>query len=63
MGVETCDDSWKVVKSISIFIYSPVISISLASKPSRRIDISCSLSLSSLPLLPLQRRICSYFVY
>jgi len=30
--VETCGDSWKVVKSVLIFIYTPVISISLASQ-------------------------------
>jgi len=34
MGVGTCGDCWKVVKSVLIFIYTPVISISLASKPS-----------------------------
>ena len=35
MKVETCDDSWKAVKSVFIFIYTPVISISLASKQSQ----------------------------
>ena len=54
MKVETCGDSWKVVKSVLIFIYAPVVSISLASKPStQRKELSCPLSLSSLPLLPL----------
>jgi len=32
MEVETCGNSWKVVKSVLIFIYTLVISISLASK-------------------------------
>ena len=35
MGVEMCGDSWKVVKSVLIFIYTPVISISLASKQAK----------------------------
>ena len=30
--VQTCGDSWKVVKSVLIFIYAPVISISLVCK-------------------------------
>ena len=34
MKVDTFGDSWKVVKRVLIFIYTPVISISLASKPS-----------------------------
>ena len=63
MGVETCGDSWKAVKNILIFIYTPVISISLAGRPgTQRIKLSCSLLLSSFPLLPIRRRICSYFV-
>ena len=58
MEVETSCDSWEVVKSFLIFIYTPVISISLASKPSmQRIELSCSLSLSSLLLLPSWCRI------
>ena len=62
MEVEMCGDSWKVVKSVLIFIYTPVISISLASKPStQRIELPYSLSLFSLPLLPIRRRVCSYF--
>ena len=32
MEAETCGESRKVVKSILIFIYTPVISLSLASK-------------------------------
>ena len=32
MKVETCGDSWKVVKSVLIFICTPAISICLASK-------------------------------
>ena len=45
-----CGDSWKVVNGVLIFIYTPVISLSLASKPSTlRIELSYSLSLSSLP--------------
>ena len=63
MEVETCGDSWKVVKSVLIFIYTPAISLSLVSKPStQRIELPYSLSLSSLPLLPFRCRICSYFV-
>ena len=31
--VETCGDCRKVMKSVLFFIYTPVISISLASKP------------------------------
>jgi len=62
-GGNVCGDSWKVVKSVLIFIYTPGISLSLASKLSTlRIDLSCSLSLSSLPLLPFRYRICSYCV-
>ena len=34
MEVETCGDSWMVVKNVLIFIYIPVISLSLASKQS-----------------------------
>jgi len=34
MEVETCGDCWTVEESVLIFIYTPVISISLASKPS-----------------------------
>ena len=33
MGVETCGDCWMAEESVLIFIYTPVISISLASKP------------------------------
>ena len=56
MEVETCGESRKVVKSVLIFIYTPVISLSLASKFSQpstqRIELPYSLSLSPLPLLP-----------
>lgn len=34
MGVETGGDYWMAKESVLIFIYSPVIPISLASKPS-----------------------------
>ena len=34
MGVETCGDCWTVEESVLIFIYTPVIFISLASNPS-----------------------------
>ena len=34
MEVETCGESRKVVKSVLIFIYAPVITISLVSEPS-----------------------------
>ena len=57
---ETCVDGsgnvWgilEVFKSVLIFIYTPVISLSLVSKPNtQRIELPCSLSLSPLPLLP-----------
>ena len=40
MELETCGDSWKVVKNVLIFIYTPVISLSLANKPStQRIEL------------------------
>ena len=40
MEVETCEESWKVVKSILIFVYKPVISLSLASELStQRIEL------------------------
>ena len=56
MEVETCGESRKVVKNVLIFIYTPVISLSLASKFSQpstqRIELPYSLSLSPLPLLP-----------
>ena len=62
MEVETCGDCWKAVKSLLIFIYAPVISVSLTKKPSTlRIDVSCSLSLSSLPLLPFRCRLFLLF--
>ena len=61
MEVETCGNSWKVVKNILIFIHTPVISLSLASKPRYAENRTpCSLS-SSVPLLPFWCRICSYF--
>ena len=64
MEVETCGDSWKGVKSIPIPTYTPVVSVSFAGGPSTlRIDLSCSLSFSCLPPLPLQCRICSYFAH
>jgi len=45
LEVETCGNSWKIMKSVLIFICTSVITISLASKPSMlRIDLSCSLS-------------------
>ena len=65
MKVETCGDSWRVVKSVLIFILyiHLLFFLSLVSKPSSLgIDLSCTLSLSSLPLLPFRYRICSYFV-
>ena len=65
MEVETCGESRKVVKSVLIFIYTLVISLSLVSKFSKpatqRIELPYSLSLSSLPLLPFRCRICSLF--
>ena len=55
MEVETCGESRKVVKSVLIFIYTSVISLSLWSKFSQpstqRIELPCSLSLSPFPLL------------
>ena len=38
-------DGSKAKESVLFFIYTPVITISLASKQVRRIDLSCSLSL------------------
>ena len=65
MEVETCGESRKVVKSVLIFIYTPVISLSLASKFSKpdtqRIKLPYSLSLSPLTLCPLRCRICPIF--
>ena len=56
MEAETCGESRKVVKSVLIFIYALVISLSLASKFSKpdtqRIELPYSLSLSPLSLLP-----------
>ena len=56
MEVETCGESRKVVKSVLIFIYTPVIFFSLVNKFSKpatqRIELPYSLSLSSLSLLP-----------
>ena len=56
MEVETCGESRKVVKSVLIFIYTPAITPSLASKFSQprtqRIELPYSLSLSPLTLLP-----------
>ena len=56
MEVETCGESRKVVKSVLIFTYTPVISLSLASKFSKpdtqRIEPPYSLSLPPLSLLP-----------
>jgi len=34
MGVETCGGCWTTEGGVLIFIYTPVITISLASKPS-----------------------------
>ena len=56
MEVGTCGESRKIVKSVLIFIYTPAISLSLASKFSKpdtqRIELPHSLSLSPLSLLP-----------
>jgi len=63
MKVGSCGDFGKFVKSLMIFIYTAVISISVVSKTStQRIELCCSLSLSSLPLLLIWCRICSDFV-
>ena len=54
--METCGESRKVVKSVLIFIYTPVICLSLVSKFSKlvtqRIELPYLLWLSSLFLLP-----------
>ena len=67
MEVETCGESRKVVKSILIFIYTPVISPSLASKFSQpstqRIELPYSLSLPPLPLLPSSVPYLSYILF
>jgi len=48
MEVETCGDSWKVVKSVLIFTYTPVIFISLASKPKYAENRSALLAIVTL---------------
>ena len=67
MEVETCGESRKVVKSVLIFIYTPLISLSLVSKFSKpdtqRIELPYSLSLSPLPLLPFGAVFDLYFVH
>ena len=67
MEMETCGESRKVVKSVLIFIYTPVISLSLASKFSKpdtqRIELPYSLSLYPLPLLPFGAVFVLYFVH
>ena len=67
MEVETCGESRKVVKSVLIFIYTPVISLSLVSKFSKRdtqrIELPYSLSLSPLPLLPSSVPYLLYFLF
>ena len=64
MKVESYGDFGKFVKSLMIFIYTAVVSISLVSKTSTPgIELCCSLSLSSLSLLLFWCRICSYFVH
>ena len=50
--VEMSGDRWEAEDSVLFSIYTPIITVSLASKQVRRIDLSYSLSLSSLPLLP-----------
>ena len=66
MEVETCGESRKVVKSVLIFIYTPVISLSLVSKFSKpntqRIELPYLLSLSPLPLLLFGAVFALYFV-
>ena len=62
MGVETCGDSWKVVKSVLIFIYTPIISISLVSNPSTlRIELLVDHPYPPSHYCFLRCRICSYF--
>ena len=58
--VETSGDRWKAEESVLFFIYTlltrdctPAITTSLASRQARRISLSRSLSLSSLPLFSL----------
>ena len=61
MEVEIGGDFWEVVKNVLIFIYTPVISLSLASKPKYAENRTpCSLS-SSVPLLLFWCHISSYF--
>ena len=63
MGAETFGDFWMVGGSILIFIYTPVISISSASKPSttNRPILLAIINLS--PTVADWCRICCYFVY
>ena len=58
--VNTSDYRCKDEDSVLFSVYTPAITVSLASKLVRRINLSCSLSLSSLPLLPFQCRILSF---
>ena len=55
IGVGTCGDSWKVVKGVLIFIYTPVISISLASKQAKYTENRTILLaiVIFLPIVPL----------
>ena len=59
--LDTGGDRWRDEDSVLFFIYTPVITVSLASGQIRRIDLSCSLSLSSPPLLPISMPYFSYF--
>jgi len=61
-GSGNCGDGWKTENGVLLFIYTPVITVSLASKLIYEYTSTCSLSLSSLPLL-LFWCICAYFVY
>ena len=67
MEVETCGESRKIVKSVLIFIYAPVISLSLVSKFSKpdtqRLELPYSLSLSSLSLLPFSVPYLPYILF
>ena len=62
MGVETCGNSRKAVKSVLIFIYAPVISISSASKPSTlRIELLTRYHYPPSHCCSFRCRIYSYF--
>jgi len=60
--VETSGDDWMTEESVLFFIYTPVNTTNLVSKPSTTNRPILLAIVISLPLLPFWCRICSYFV-